>query len=58
MTNQADYSKLKTPEAKSDLHKEFERLHRLDICYRNVVVPYKGNDTWIGLKGKRLHGEE
>lgn len=57
MTNQADYSKLKNQNLKSDIHKEAERLRLMDIRYGSVVVPYKGNDVWVGLRGKRLNGQ-
>ena len=57
MTNQADYSKLKNPNLKTDIHKEAERLRLLDIRYGSVVVPYRGNDVWMGLRGKRIIGQ-
>jgi len=57
MANQADYSKLKTPSDKCAADKEESRIRSLDIRYGSVVIPYKGNDIWMGLKGKRLLGE-
>jgi len=53
MTNQADYSKVKAdPKAESD------RLRRLDIKIGSARVAYKGNDMWIGLRGKIINGHK
>ena len=53
MTNQADYSKVKAdPKAESD------RLRRLDIKIGSATVTYKGNEIWIGLRGKILNGHK
>jgi len=57
MTNLTNYSKLKTPSDKCAADKEESRIRSLDIRYGSVVIPYKGNDIWMGLKGKRLNGE-
>ena len=36
-----------------------EDSHRLlDITVGQAVVPYRGNDTWAGLKGKVLRGHK
>lgn len=37
---------------------EEERNHLLDITVGMAVVPYRGNDTWAGLKGKVLRGHK
>lgn len=57
MKNQADYSVVRGADIKSDLDRENDRLRKLDICVGKIVVPYKGNEVWIGLKGKKLIGQ-
>jgi hypothetical protein len=57
MTNQADYSKEKSTKYEGKAVVQAETFRKLDIRYENVVIPYRGNDTWVGLKGKKLFGE-
>lgn len=54
--NLTDYSKHKLAHS-SDLDRERNRIRELDVKYGCATVPYKGNDIWIGIKGKKLIGQ-
>ena len=56
MTNQADYSKPNKNNAGYYADREAAVLKKQDINFGGVVVLYKGNDTWVGLRGRPIFG--
>ena len=56
MANQSDYSKPKKNNAGYYAEKEAAILKKQDIKCGGVVVMYKGNDTWVGLRGRPIFG--
>jgi len=56
MANQADYSKPKKNNANYYAERDAALLKKHDIKFGGVVVLYKGDDTWVGLRGRPIFG--
>lgn len=57
-SNQTDFSKTTKVAYSSTADREADKLIKNSIRMEYAIVPYRGNDIWAGLNGKKLIGSE